>query len=235
MKRLILIALLALPLFAQVDPWRRNNATGVISPRRSTDSVAIGAAVPEGAPAGSIVGSGDVYANVSNLPPFTYVAGGGRNYLKTVLAQGSDVGIMREDYSSSIDAYWFVASLANAASEYACYELRDRAGGVTGPHALLRLQIRTPMVLTDQSAASPTKVGTWSTSTLAASFGGNADYSKTAGDTWAWTTAAGTTKVGIRRYGVTNGGFATVAIDGDGRPGWRRVDIPFGLPHSKVR
>jgi hypothetical protein len=63
------------------------------------------------------------------------------------------------------------------------------------------------------SSGSVTKTGTWANSANTNTFGGSSSQSSTAGDTIACSVTGST--LGLRLLCTTNGGYATVAIDGD--------------------
>jgi hypothetical protein len=63
------------------------------------------------------------------------------------------------------------------------------------------------------SIGSVTKTGTWANSSNSDTFGGGSSQSSTAGDTIACSVTGST--LGLRVFRTTNGGYATVAIDGD--------------------
>ncbi|MGD9643817.1 MAG: hypothetical protein AB7V08_13895 [Elusimicrobiales bacterium] len=63
------------------------------------------------------------------------------------------------------------------------------------------------------ASGSVTKTGTWTTSANTNAFGGGSSWSATAGDTIQCSVTGSV--LGLRLFRITNGGYATVAIDGD--------------------
>lgn len=96
------------------------------------------------------------------------------------------------------------------AGHFGCVRFRTWTGSIMTIGRLREGMIGTTV---HHSAGSVVKTGTWTTSSNASSFGGSSAWSATAGDTMAQ--VAPGPVLGIRLTRTTNGGYATVAIDGD--------------------
>lgn len=96
---------------------------------------------------------------------------------------------------------------------YAVYTFKDYIASSGGALYFGRMKEGLPVVNLASNDASVTKVGTWAASANAAAYNGTSLQSSTAGDTMT-ATVTGHTLI-LRAFVTTNGGFGTVAIDGD--------------------
>lgn len=99
------------------------------------------------------------------------------------------------------------------AGHYTCARFRAWA---SAPGSILTIgRLREGMIGTTIGHANGavTKAGTWTTSANTNAFGGGSSWSSTAGDTIQCSVTGSV--LGLRLFRTTNGGYATVAIDGD--------------------
>jgi hypothetical protein len=121
------IALLAVTLCAQTNPWKWDKGAKTILPRRDTDTVKIGTTLPDGAPANSVALAGRIFTSARPYAAGTFdltwlsqsatIADGTRSYkdASRVLKVGSTYHVWVSSFveSGGFDATWRIDHLTS--------------------------------------------------------------------------------------------------------------------------
>lgn len=128
-------------------------------------------------------------------------------------AVDTNVAVWRGDFTAGTDSYWLMCNLGGG--RWMGYEFRKQTVSGKVFHALTDHRIAGVMETIDDTDASVTKSGSWTTVSNASAYGGSSQYSTTNNNFLQYTTPAGVTMVGMRGPKLTNGGYIKVLIDGD--------------------
>lgn len=163
--------------------------------------------------AGTVSANGVSTASTNGLKPRlgTFPLFGDR-WVQEIFRPGSALFLLREDYSTTQDAYWLGCE-TGISGVFQLFELRALTAG--GLHALQNCELRTSCKMVDHKDASFVFTGAnWGEIPQANSYGGSYTRTTTAGEYVTWTTTTACTAVGLRITLLSNMGFALVTIDG---------------------